>query len=55
MQDGNVMGDEFMGEVIETEPDVPADRLRAGDRVVVPFPIACGACAACAAELYSLL
>ena len=44
MQDGDVMGHEFMGEVIETGPDVPADRLRAGDRVVVPFPIACGAC-----------
>ena len=54
-QNGNVMGHEFMGEVIETGPDVPADRLRAGDRVVVPFPIACGACAACAAELYCLL
>jgi threonine dehydrogenase-like Zn-dependent dehydrogenase len=53
MQDGDVMGHEFMGEVIETGPDVPADRLRAGDRVVVPFPIACGACAACAAGLYS--
>jgi len=53
MQDGDVMGHEFMGEVIETGPDVPAGRLRAGDRVVVPFPIACGACAACAAGLYS--
>ena len=53
MQDGDVMGHEFMGEVIETGPDVPAGRLRAGDRVVVPFPIACGACAACAAGLLS--
>src|SRR5690349_22635754 len=32
---------------------ISADKLRVGDRVVVPFPIACGACAACAAELYS--
>jgi threonine dehydrogenase-like Zn-dependent dehydrogenase len=42
-----------MGEVMEVGPGVPADKLRVGDRVVVPFPIACGACAACAAELYS--
>src|SRR6201994_2457519 len=53
MQDGDVMGHEFMGEGIETGPSVPADRPGAGDRVVVPFPIACGACAACAAGLYS--
>jgi threonine dehydrogenase-like Zn-dependent dehydrogenase len=53
MQDGDVMGHEFMGEVIEVGPGVDPDRLRVGDRVVVPFPIACGACAACAAELYS--
>src|SRR4029434_6315638 len=32
---------------------VDPGRLRVGDRVVVPFPIACGACGACAAELYS--
>ena len=53
MQDGDVMGHEFMGEVIEVGPGVDPDRLRVGDRVVVPFPIACGACGACAAELYS--
>src|SRR4030095_15784675 len=53
MQDGDVMGHEFMGEVIEVGSGVPADKLRVGDRVVVPFPIACGACGACAAELYS--
>src|ERR671926_1587993 len=47
------MGQEFMGEVVEVGPGVPADRLRVGDRVVVPFPIACGACAACAAGLYA--
>jgi len=53
MQDGDVMGHEFMGEVIEVGAGVDPHRLRVGDRVVVPFPIACGACGACAAELYS--
>jgi threonine dehydrogenase-like Zn-dependent dehydrogenase len=53
MQKGDVMGHEFMGEVIETGSGVDSSRLRAGDRVVVPFPIACGACAACRAQLYS--
>ncbi|MDQ1644752.1 MAG: hypothetical protein QOJ50_936 [Cryptosporangiaceae bacterium] len=53
MQNGDVMGHEFMGEVVEVGPGVPPDRLRPGDRVVVPFPIACGACGACANELYS--
>jgi len=53
MQDGDVLGHEFMGEVIEVGSGVDPDRLRVGDRVVVPFPIACGACSACAAELYS--
>ncbi len=47
------MGDEFMGEVVEVGRGVSRDTLRVGDRVVVPFPIACGACAACRAELYS--
>ena len=53
MQKGDVLGHEFMGEVVETGPGVSADKLSVGDRVVVPFPIACGACAACLAELYS--
>jgi threonine dehydrogenase-like Zn-dependent dehydrogenase len=53
MQKGDVLGHEFMGEVVETGPGVAAERLSVGDRVVVPFPIACGACAACLAELYS--
>ena len=47
------MGHEPMGEVVEVGPGVDATKLRVGDRVVVPFPIACGACAACRAELYS--
>jgi threonine dehydrogenase-like Zn-dependent dehydrogenase len=53
MQKGDVMGHEFMGEVVEVGDGVDRDRLRVGDRVVVPFPIACGACLACRAELYS--
>jgi threonine dehydrogenase-like Zn-dependent dehydrogenase len=53
MQKGDVLGHEFMGEVVEVGSGVDAERLRVGDRVVVPFAIACGACAACAAELYS--
>jgi threonine dehydrogenase-like Zn-dependent dehydrogenase len=51
MKRGDVLGHEFMGEVVETGPDV--ERLQVGDRVVVPFPIACGVCNACAADLYS--
>ncbi|MGR6919068.1 zinc-dependent alcohol dehydrogenase [[Actinomadura] parvosata] len=49
---GDVLGHEFMGEVVEVGPGVRD--LRAGDRVVVPFPIACGACFACEDGLYSL-
>jgi threonine dehydrogenase-like Zn-dependent dehydrogenase len=41
-----------MGEVVEVGPGVT--NLRVGDRVVVPFPIACGSCSACEHELYSL-
>src|SRR5205807_2578557 len=52
MAKGDVLGHEFMGEVVELGPAV--HNLKVGDRVVVPFPIACGACNACASELYSL-
>jgi threonine dehydrogenase-like Zn-dependent dehydrogenase len=53
MQRGDIMGHEFMGEVVEVGRGLHPDTLRVGDRVVVPFPIACGACSACRAELYS--
>ena len=53
MEKGDVLGHEFMGEVVEVGPGVDGSRLRVGDRVVVPFPIACGACLACQAGLYS--
>jgi threonine dehydrogenase-like Zn-dependent dehydrogenase len=49
---GDILGHEFMGEVVEVGSDVRS--LHPGDRVVVPFPIACGACRACQRELWSL-
>ena len=49
---GDIFGHEFMGEVVELGSGVT--NLRVGDRVVVPFPIACGACAACEREQYSV-
>jgi threonine dehydrogenase-like Zn-dependent dehydrogenase len=52
MERGDILGPEFMGEVVEVGREVK--NLKVGDRVVVPFPIACGACSACKAELYSL-
>ena len=52
MRRGDVLGHEFMGEVVEVGKDVGS--LEVGDRVVVPFPIACGSCNACEAETYSL-
>ena len=52
MKKGDVLGHEFMGEVVEVGREVK--NLRVGDRVVVPFPIACGACAPCQAGAYSL-
>jgi threonine dehydrogenase-like Zn-dependent dehydrogenase len=45
MKKGDILGHEFMGEVVETGPAV--SKLKVGDRVVVPFPIACGACDRC--------
>ncbi|HJV12457.1 MAG TPA: zinc-dependent alcohol dehydrogenase [Propionibacteriaceae bacterium] len=52
MEEGDILGHEFMGRVVEVGPDV--SNLSVGDRVVVPFPIACGACNSCRAGLYSL-
>ena len=51
MKRGDILGHEFMGEVVETGKDV--ENLAVGDRVVVPFPIACGNCWSCQNELYS--
>lgn len=52
MEKGDIVGHEFMGEVVETGPEVR--KLRKGDRVVVPFTIACGQCFFCQKELWSL-
>src|SRR4051812_1215357 len=52
MKKGDILGHEFMGEIVETGRGV--ENLKAGDRVVVPFPIACGNCWACKHELYSV-
>jgi len=45
MQKGDILGHEFMGEVVEVGKGVA--NLRVGDRVVVPFAIACGNCESC--------
>jgi threonine dehydrogenase-like Zn-dependent dehydrogenase len=52
MKKGDILGHEFMGEVVEVGPGV--NNLSVGDRVVVPFPIACGNCGACENEMYSV-
>ena len=52
MKRGDVLGHEFMGEVVEVGRAV--GNLKVGDRVVVPFPIACGACNACQAGAYAV-
>src|SRR3954452_12699155 len=52
MEKGDILGHEFMGEVVEVGPEV--HNLQVGDRVVVPFPIACGNCFFCQRELFSL-
>ena len=49
---GDILGHEFMGEVVEVGSAVK--NLAVGDRVVVPFPIACGHCFFCEREEYSL-
>jgi threonine dehydrogenase-like Zn-dependent dehydrogenase len=52
MKSGDVLGHEFMGEVVEVGSDV--GNLQVGDRVVVPFPISCGSCRSCRQGLFSL-
>jgi len=53
MKPGDVMGHEPMGVIEELGPDVDKSKLKVGDRVVVPFPIACGACFFCRRGLTS--
>lgn len=51
MEPGDILGHEFMGEVVEIGAEV--FNLRVGDRVVVPFTISCGRCWFCEQQLYS--
>ncbi|HEY9768157.1 MAG TPA: zinc-dependent alcohol dehydrogenase [Coleofasciculaceae cyanobacterium] len=52
MESGDILGHEFMGEVVETGKEVK--NIKKGDRVVVPFTIACGGCFFCQKDLWSL-
>ncbi len=52
MEKGDIVGHEFMGEVVELGRGVK--NLKKGDRVVVPFPIACGNCFSCQRQMFSL-
>jgi len=52
MQKGDILGHEFMGEVVELGSAVK--NLKKGDRVIVPFTIACGNCYFCQHDLWSL-
>ncbi len=51
MEKGDILGHEFMGEVVEVGRGV--NNLKVGDRVVVPFPIACGNCYFCKRDEWS--
>ncbi|KAB1904717.1 glutathione-dependent formaldehyde dehydrogenase [Micromonospora tulbaghiae] len=52
MREGDILGHEFMGEVVETGPEVR--RIKVGDRVVVGSVVACGSCWYCRTEQFSL-
>ena len=52
MEKGDILGHEFMGEVVEVGRGVK--NVNVGDRVVTAFPIACGNCFFCQQELFSL-
>lgn len=51
MEQGDIVGHEFMGEVVEVGREVK--KLKKGDRVVIPFTIACGSCFFCKKQLWS--
>ncbi len=53
MKPGDILGHEPMGIVEEVGPDVDKSKVKVGDRVVVPFPIACGECFFCRRQLWS--
>ena len=52
MEKGDIIGHEFMGEIVAIGSEVKNRAI--GDRVVVAFPIACGACFFCERRLFSL-
>jgi len=52
MEAGDILGHEFMGEIVEVGKQVT--NLKVGDRVVVPFTIACGHCFFCQNAMWSL-
>jgi threonine dehydrogenase-like Zn-dependent dehydrogenase len=52
MQKGDILGHEFMGEVVEVGHAVK--KFKMGDRIVAPFTICCGACFFCMHDLWSL-
>ena len=52
MRSGDVLGHEFMGEVVDVGRGIK--NLKPGDRVVVPFPIACGKCHYCRTDRWAL-
>jgi threonine dehydrogenase-like Zn-dependent dehydrogenase len=52
MESGDILGHEFMGEIVEVGSAI--NNLKVGDRVVVPFPISCGRCLMCQAGLFSV-
>src|ERR1700716_3003832 len=52
MEDGDVLGHEPMGEVVELGSAI--QNLKIGDRAVVPFTISCGTCFFCKKGLFSL-
>ena len=52
MEKGDVLGHEFMGEVVDVGRG--NNKLKIGDRVVVPFTMACGTCFFCQKTLFSL-
>src|SRR4051812_25773997 len=54
LEQGDILGHEFMGEVVEVGPGIDRQKLKVGDRVVVPFTISCGKCFFCLQELWSL-
>jgi threonine dehydrogenase-like Zn-dependent dehydrogenase len=51
LQAGDILGHEFMGEVVELGSAVK--NLKKGDRVIIPFTIACGNCFFCQKKLFS--